>query len=85
MQKEYFLSELLPGQWATIKKIQSHGMMKRRLQDLGFIKGNPVKCVFFASSQDPITYRVGETLLALRKKDAKTILVRKGGAPNGNS
>ncbi|MBR5239208.1 MAG: ferrous iron transport protein A [Clostridia bacterium] len=78
MQKEYFLSELLPKQRATVKQILSHNTMKRRLQDLGFVKGSFVECVFSASSGDPICYRVGETLLALRKQDADTILVTKG-------
>ena len=77
MQNKSFLSELLPGQRATILKLYSPDSIKRRLQDLGFIHGNTVECVFSASSGDPIAYRIGETLLALRKKDAKTILVTK--------
>ena len=78
MQKEYFLSELLPGQRATVRQIRSQNTIKRRLQDLGFIRGSFVECVFSASSGDPVCYRVGETLLALRKQDANTILVSKG-------
>jgi len=77
VQNKYFLSELLPGQQATVQKLQSPDSISRRLQDLGFIRGNTVECVFFASSGDPIAYRIGETLLALRKKDAKTILITK--------
>ncbi len=77
MQKIYSLSELLPGQRATVYQILSQGEMRRRLQDLGFIKGCPVTCVFFAASKDPVAYRIRGTLFALRTKDAKNILVKK--------
>ena len=77
MQKIDCLSELMPGQWATVHKILLQGEMRRRLQDLGFTKGCDIKCVFFASSKDPVAYRVRGTLLALRVKDAQGILVKK--------
>ena len=77
MQKIYCLSDLLPGQRATVYQILSKGEMKRRLQDLGFVSGSDVTCVFFASKNDPVAYRIRGTLLALRKTDAKNILVKK--------
>ncbi len=81
MQKIYSLSELLPGQSATVYQILLQGEIKRRLQDLGFIKGCPVSCVFFAASKDPVAYRVRGTLFALRRKDAKNILVKRRREP----
>ncbi len=79
MPQKCFLSELLPGEYATVLQNVSRGEHKRRLEDLGLTKGCSVSCVFSASAGDPVAYRVRGTLLALRKKDAGKIWVKKGG------
>lgn len=79
MPQKCFLSELLPGERATVLQNLSRGEHKRRLEDLGLTPGCAVSCVFSASAGDPVAYRVRETLLALRKKDAGKIWVKKGG------
>lgn len=77
MPQNCFLSELLPGESAAVLQNLSRGEHKRRLEDLGLTPGCSVSCVFSASAGDPVAYRVRETLLALRKKDAGKIRVRK--------
>ena len=49
--------------------------MKRRLLDLGFYKGTPIKKVLVSPKGDPIAYRVRGTTIALRNSDAKYIEV----------
>ena len=80
MHTQLLLSDLQPGQEAIVQKILSRDDIKRRLEDLGFTKGCKVSCVFCAFAKDPVAYRVRGTLLAIRKKDAKNILMRKGGS-----
>ncbi len=84
MPQTCFLSELLPGEYATVLHNLSQREHKRRLEDLGLTPGCTVSCVFFASAGDPVAYRVRGTLLALRKKDAEKIRVKKGGVPHEN-
>ncbi len=79
MYQEHYLSELLPGEWATVLNIRYRGEIKRRLEDLGFTKGCRVSCAFSSFAEDPIAYRLRGTLIALRKKDASRIVIRKGG------
>lgn len=49
--------------------------MKRRLLDLGFYKGTPIKKVLISPKGDPNAYRVRGTTIALRNNDAQYIEV----------
>lgn len=49
--------------------------MKRRLLDLGFYIGTPIKRVLTSPKGDPVAYRVRGTTIALRNNDAKYIEV----------
>lgn len=49
--------------------------MKRRLLDLGFYKGTPIKKVLTSPKGDPMAYRVRGTTIALRNNDAQYIEV----------
>lgn len=60
---------------AKIIKIDNDNLFKRRLMDLGFIEGNIVQCVLVSPFKDPIAYKVLNTVIAVRKKDSKKILV----------
>lgn len=70
------LSELNVGQCATIIKLLTFGSMRRRLQDLGVIKGTQIECVLKNPSGNPIAYFVRGAVIALRTEDAKNILVK---------
>ena len=50
--------------------------MKRRLLDLGFYQGTPIKKVLVSPKGDPIAYRVRGTTIALRNNDAQYIEVK---------
>lgn len=50
--------------------------IRRRLQDLGFVTGNNVKCVNISPAGDPKAYKIADTVVAIRKVDAQNVCVR---------
>lgn len=78
MQPEaVFLSALAPGMRARLTEVQVHGALRRRLFDLGLIPGTLIECRFLAPSGSPIAVRVRGTNLAIRRQDAKKLLVER--------
>ena len=47
--------------------------IKRRLFDMGFIKGNEISCVWKNPFGSPIAYNVEGSIVALRKPDAEKV------------
>ncbi len=84
-QKELFdersqrLSELQDGEKGKIIGISSEcrGANRRRLLDLGFIRGTEIIPEFYSPMKDPRAYLVRNTLIALRNNQADHILVLK--------
>lgn len=70
------LSELEIGEKGIISKIELEGMMKRRILDLGFIKGTKVECVLKSPLKDPKAYLIRGSVFALRKEEAEKIEIR---------
>lgn len=66
------------GGSARILSLRSSGEMRRRLLDIGFVPDTVVTCLFAGRSGDPVAYLVKNTVIALRREDAKTIIIRKG-------
>ena len=50
--------------------------MRRRLQDLGLIRGTAVQCLEKSPLGDPTAYRIRGTVIALRKRDAASVRIR---------
>lgn len=69
------LSALSIGAFSHIKDIQARGSLGRRLMDLGFTRGARVTCLFSAPGRGMRAYLIRGTVIALRKKDAKSILL----------
>lgn len=69
------LSDLKPGQKATINTIQQNGPAKRRLLEMGLVRGSKIQIICRAPLGDPIEIEVRDYKLTLRKKEADTILV----------
>lgn len=69
------LNNLKINETATIDNIDNKSNLKRRLEDLGFIKGSKIKCEFSSPFKDPIAYLIKGSLIALRKDDSKYIKV----------
>ncbi len=73
------LSDLGSGATAEIVAIDSacRGFMRRRLLDLGFTPGSRIRRDLTTFAGDPCGYRLRGTTIALRREQARSILVRR--------
>jgi ferrous iron transport protein A len=69
------LSELKPGQKGKVLQIGAIGPLKRRLMDMGVIKGEEIEVRKVAPFGDPIEVSVKNYNLSFRKKEAEGITV----------
>ena len=70
------LDEIKLKKKAIIKKVECQGNIKRRLLDLGFIKGTEITPILISPSKDPRAFYIRGSTIALRKEDAKNVLVK---------
>lgn len=70
------LACLRPGAIGQVDRIDHTPGMTRRLMDLGFTKGARVRSLFPSPGGRMIAYGVRGTVIALRKKDAQSVLLR---------
>lgn len=73
------LSELNQGMHAFVIDIHSSDSMRRRLQDLGLIKGTKVSCVQKSPLGDPVAYLIRGAVIALRYEDSSCVQVERRG------
>lgn len=64
------LDKLPLGHKAIIHKIHGEGQIRRRLMDMGLLKGVSIEVVHVAPMGDPIAYLVRGYQLLLRKSEA---------------
>jgi ferrous iron transport protein A len=69
------LTELRPGQTATIVAIGGQGAVRRRYMEMGLTRGEPVYVTHIAPLGDPVAYSVKGYELALRREEAAQISV----------
>ncbi len=69
------LSELSLGKEAVVVRIEGDPLLKRRLRDMGLIKGEKVKVEHVAPLGDPIDIIVKGTHISLRRSEAEKIEV----------
>ena len=69
------LSELKTGESAVIAKVYGHGGFRKRIVEMGFIKGTEVQVVLNAPLQDPVKYKVMDYEVSLRRADADLVEV----------
>ena len=69
------LSELKTGDKAYIVKVKGHGGFRKRIVEMGFIKGQRVDVLQCAPLQDPVKYRVMGYEVSLRRQEAEKIEV----------
>lgn len=69
------LSELKTGDRAYIIKVQGHGGFRKRILEMGFIKGQEVEVLLCAPLQDPVKYKVMGYEVSLRRQEAEMIEV----------
>ncbi len=69
------LGSLPTGTRARIVEIKGVGKHQRRMLDMGFVPGASVNVIRRAPLGDPVEYTIKGTAVALRKREANTILV----------
>ncbi|MDL2305598.1 ferrous iron transport protein B [Bacteroides sp. OttesenSCG-928-D19] len=67
------LSELKTGERGVIIKVLGHGGFRKRIVEMGFIKGKTVEVLLNAPLKDPIKYRLMGYEVSLRRQEAQMI------------
>lgn len=69
------LSELKNGETAVIVRLSGHGGFRKRIMEMGFIRGEKVKSVLDSPMNDPVKYHVMGYDVLLRRNEAAMIEV----------
>ena len=69
------LSELKTGEHGVIVKVQGHGGFRKRIIEMGFVKGKGVEVLLNAPLQDPVKYKIMGYEVSLRRQEAEMIEV----------
>ena len=70
------LSDLKPGQTGVITKILGHGAFRKRVMEIGFVKGREVSVILNAPLQDPVKYALMGYEVSLRRAEAELVEVQ---------
>ncbi|MFC1528307.1 ferrous iron transport protein A [Candidatus Latescibacterota bacterium] len=73
------VDDLPPGGCGIIKKINADTIIKQRLMDMGIIEGVKVEMIRPAPLGDPIQIKVLNTLIALRRNEARSLVIDSAG------
>jgi len=79
------LSELKVGDKAEVTSVKAESVVRRRIMDLGLIKGTRFKVLRVAPLGDPMEIFFEGLHLAMRKNEADGIVVRKVGEGSENA
>lgn len=69
------LSDLKTGETGIIVKIHGHGAFRKRVIEMGFVKGQEIKVLLNAPLRDPIKYSIMGYELSLRRSEAQMVEV----------
>lgn len=75
MKDVKLLRDVNIGTEVKINSIECEENIKRRILDLGIIKGTKIKPVFKSPLGDPIAYEVRGSLISLREEESRKIYV----------
>jgi ferrous iron transport protein B len=67
------LSELRTGESGVIVKILGHGAFRKRVMEMGFVRGRRVSMMLQAPLNDPIKYSIMDYEVSLRRAEARLI------------
>ena len=67
------LSELKTGEKGVIVKVLGHGGFRKRIVEMGFIRGKIVTVLLNAPLQDPVKYKIMGYEISLRRSEAEMI------------
>ena len=69
------LSELKTGEKGIIVKVLGHGGFRKRIVEMGFVKGKNVEVLLNAPLRDPVKYKIMGYEISLRHQEAEMIEV----------
>ena len=69
------LSELKTGETGVIVHVHGHGGFRKRIIEMGFIKGEVIKVLLNAPLHDPVKYKVMDYEVSLRRAEAELVEV----------
>jgi ferrous iron transport protein A len=72
---ELQLNKLEPGQNGKVVKIKGGGATRRRIMDMGIVRGSEIKVIRRAPLGDPVEFEIRDYNLTLRKREAECIYV----------
>lgn len=67
------LSDLKTGEKGVIVRVHGHGSFRKRIVEMGFIKGNTVEVILNAPLKDPVEYKILGYKISLRRDEAKMV------------
>ena len=67
------LSDLKSGESGIIVKVLGHGGFRKRILEMGFVRGQRVTAILNAPLRDPIKYKVMDYEVSLRRNEAAMI------------
>ena len=73
------LSELNSSESGIITKVYGHGSFRKRITEMGFVRGKEVRVIKNAPLLDPVEYEVMGYRVALRRSEANLIEVTQDG------
>lgn len=69
------LSDLTTGQSGIIIKVLGHGAFRKRMIEMGFVKGRKIKVLMAAPLKDPVKYEIMGYEVSLRRSEAELVEV----------
>lgn len=74
---ELSLKDLKPGEKGEIASFKGAGAVRKRLLDMGIVKGEMIEMEKVAPLGDPIQVKIKGYHLTLRKSEAESVMVRR--------
>ena len=75
IEKTTYLSDIVTGDEAIITKVLGHGAFRKRITEMGFVKGKKVRVIKNAPLQDPVEYEIMGYNVSLRRSEAQLVEV----------
>ena len=72
---ELQLNNLEPEQKGVVVNIKGSGATRRRIMDMGIVRGSEIKVIRRAPLGDPVEFEIRDYNLTLRKREAERIYV----------
>jgi len=69
------LSELEPGEGGVVARIGGSSATRRRVMDMGVVRGTAIRVIRRAPLGDPVEFEIRDYNLSLRKREAENIYV----------